>query len=316
MIDRSRLVPELREMLDAADELEARSLCELGVESARTRMLQDCQAYWGGVDPIRSVDDRLVPSPAGPVPVRLYRPSDGQLPALVYLHGGGWVSGSIETHDGLCRSLANELPAVVLSVDYRLAPEHPFPAAVDDATAAVRWLFEQAASLGIDRSRISVVGDSAGGNLAGVMARRATRAGLVFASQVLIYPVTDTSTETGSHAAYAEGFLLSRSDMAWFLDQYLPAGAEREHPDCAPLRAHDLAGLPAAHVVTCELDPLRDEGLAYAARLAEAGVEVEVEDWPGMTHGFALMRTVTPAADALRRDIVTFLKSTWSKRAT
>lgn len=275
-------------------------------------MVQDCRSFWGEPAPIAAVEDRLVPSATGSVPVRLYRPAPGQLPGIVYLHGGGWVLGGIETHDGLCRSLATEARAVVMAVGYRLAPEHPFPAAPADVLDAVCWLFGQATELGIDGTRISVVGDSAGGNLAAVAARQATRRGLSLASQVLVYPVTDTSTETHSYGANAEGLLLSFADMVWFLDHYLPPGTDRADPDCAPLRAGDLVGLPPAYVATCEFDPLRDEGRAYAGRLADAGVTVELEDWAGLIHGFLLMRTVTAAADALRGHIVRFLRSTWT----
>ncbi|MBA3405001.1 MAG: alpha/beta hydrolase fold domain-containing protein [Gemmatimonadaceae bacterium] len=314
MVDRRGVRTELLELLAAADDAGVVSLAELGVDRARAMMRENCANYWGTVDVVTATTDHIAPSAGGHVPVRSYRPGAGILPAVIFLHGGGWVIGDIDTHDGFCRSLADEAAAVVFSVGYRLAPEHPFPAAAEDALAALRWVLDAADELGIDRSRVSICGDSAGGNLAAVTSRRGAAEGLALASQVLVYPVTDTATDTDSYVRNGADFSLSRDDMRWFLDHYLPPPIDRTAPDCAPLRAdrQNLLGVAPAYVATCQFDPLRDEGEAYARALAAAGVAVEYEEWPGTIHGFILMRTITPVADALRRRIVEFLRAAWS----
>jgi acetyl esterase len=210
-----------------------------------------------------------------PVRVREYVPEGDVVGACVYLHGGGWATGSLETVDRPVRRLARAAGARVLSVDYRLAPEHPFPAGLEDAEAALRWAAQ-------DGEPLAVAGDSSGGNLATVAARR-TR--LPLRLQALLYPVTDAALATASYSTFAEGFRLSREDMAWFFGLY---GGDPGHPDVSPLRAalDDLRGLPPAYVLTASHDVLRDEAEAYAERLREAGVPVEVVRWPGMVHGF------------------------------
>jgi acetyl esterase len=232
-------------------------------------------------------EDRMIDGPGGAIPVRIYRPAaGGPIPTLVYFHGGGFVIGGIATHDGLCQQLATAVPAVVVSVDYRLAPEHPFPAAVQDAEAATTWVREHGAELGGDPARIAVGGDSAGGNLAAVTARRLRDAGgPPIAFQLLFYPVTDFAGPHPSHDENAEGYLLTIDMMAWFKEHYL-GGSDPADPDASPLLARDLGGLPPALVVTAEYDPLRDEGEAYAAKLVEAGVEARVSRHAGMIHGF------------------------------
>jgi acetyl esterase len=226
---------------------------------------------------------------AGDVPVRLYVPAGAERsgPLLVYYHGGGWVQGSVATHDGGCRTLAHASGVRVLSVDYRLAPEHEYPAAVEDAVAAYAWAVEHAATLGADPARVAVGGDSAGGNLAAVVALAArdddALADPVF--QLLVYPVCDVAEKSASVALFATGFLLTEEGMDWYIDKYLPDRARRAEPQVSPLRAPDLAGLPPAFVATCLPDVLRDEGEAYAARLREAGVPVATQRFDQL-HGF------------------------------
>lgn len=239
------------------------------------------------------LEDMTIPGPGGPLRVRLTAPEGrgGAVPGLVFFHGGGWVAGSIATHDHLCRAIARDAGVAVVSVEYRLAPEDPFPAAVDDAEAATAWVAGNARTLGIDPARLAVGGDSAGGNLAAVVARRARDKGgpapaLALALQVLLYPITDADLNTPSYRENAEGFFLTRAAMAWYWDQYLPDVSRRRDPDASPLRADDLAGLPPALVVTAGYDPLRDEAEAYARRLADAGVAVRLSPYPGMIHGF------------------------------
>jgi acetyl esterase len=228
---------------------------------------------------------------AGGVPLRLYRPRGAGaaelLAGVVYLHGGGWGTCDLETHDRLCRTLANRSGAAVLAVDYRLAPEHPFPAAVDDALTALDWTRANAAGIGVDPARLAIAGDSAGGNLAAVVARRDRDAGGAppLRLQVLLLPITDGAMDTPSYAENADGCYLTAAGMRWYLDHYL-GGADPLHPDVSPLRAGDVGGLPPAFVLTAEFDPLRDEAEAYADRLRSAGVPTDCRRRAGMVHGF------------------------------
>ena len=239
-------------------------------------------------EPVARVEERAVPGPAGEIPVRVYAPAErGPLPALVYFHGGGFVCGSLDSHDALCRALANRAGCLVAAVGYRLAPEHPFPAAPEDCFAAVRWVAQRGRELGVDAARLAVAGDSAGGNLAAVTALLCReRGGPALRHQLLLYPVTARNFETASYRANADGYLLTRDTMVWFWSQYLRDPADADNPMAAPLRAKDVSGLPPASVVTAEFDPLRDEGEAYALRLAQAGVPTELTRCPGLIHGF------------------------------
>jgi acetyl esterase len=228
------------------------------------------------------------------IPLRVYRPAgvadSRRLPVLVYFHGGGWVIGDLETHDVLCRQLTAEAGVSVIAVDYRVAPEHKFPAAVDDAWAATRWIAAHAADLGVDADRLAVGGDSAGGNLAAVVALLARDAGGPrIGLQILLYPVTDLASESQSYADLADGYMLTRDSMRWFRAQYLAKEEDAADWRVSPLRAPSLAGLPPALVLTAGYDPLRDEGEAYARRLREAGVSVDAVSFGGMIHGFLPM---------------------------
>ncbi len=256
-------------------------------------------------EPVASVDDRAVPGPAGDIPVRVYRPTDDSaLPLVVYFHGGGWVIGSLETHDNSCRALANAVGCVVVSVDYRLAPDHKFPAAVEDAFAATQWIAAHAGDVGGDSARVAVAGDSAGGNLAAVvsiLARDHGRPELVF--QTLVYPATDCERDSESMRQNAEGYFLERESMRWFDGHYLRDERDREDWRFSPLRADSLAGLPAAFVLTAEFDPLRDQGEAYAHRLEAAGVPVELRRYDGCFHGFFGMRDLMEPAEQAFADV-------------
>jgi acetyl esterase len=232
--------------------------------------------------------------PAGPIPVRVYRPAGvaaaAPLPGLVYFHGGGWVIGDLDTHDVLCRQLTAEAGVSVVSVDYRLAPEHKFPGAVDDAWAATRWVVARAGELGIDAGRLAVGGDSAGGNLAAVVAMLAREHGQPSIKfQVLLYPVTDLADESKSYQDFADGYLLTRDGMRWFSAHYLKSRDEAGDWRASPLRVRSLDRLPPALIVTAGFDPLRDEGEAYARRLRDAGVRVDYVCYGGMIHGFVPM---------------------------
>ena len=248
---------------------------------------------------VGSVEDTTIPGPAGDLAARVYRPSaEGPLPTVMLFHGGGWVIGDLDTHDSMARSICRDCDAVVVSVDYRLAPEAPFPAAVDDALAATRWVADRLADFGGD-ARLAVAGDSAGGNLAAVVAQQLRDSGgPTLAAQLLVYPATDVSGDFASRTENAEGYFLDLPTMVWFMEHYAADAAAHEDPRLSPLRHPDLSGLPPAVIVTAEYDPLRDEGEAYATALTEAGVEVDVRRFDGMIHGFFDMGNYSPGAQA------------------
>jgi acetyl esterase len=260
------------------------------------------------VEPVDQIRDLKIPGPAGEIPIRVYTPKiQSPAPALIYFHGGGWVLGDLESHDHVCRALANNASCIVLSVDYRLAPEHKFPAAVHDSFAATQWIADLAGELGVDRSRIAVGGDSAGGNLAAVVSQIAIdRGGPSIAYQLLIYPSTDMRMNMPSIEENADGPLLTKASMHWFVNHYLNSDADRTDPLASPLLASNLRGLPPAFILTAECDPLRDEGEAYGQHLREAGVPVDVQRYKGLPHGFfsfaaALDGGRRALADATRR---------------
>jgi len=245
--------------------------------------------------PLARVEELLVPGPGGARPARLYAPSAARLPVLLYLHGGGFTIGDLETHDSLCRQLAQRAGCAVLALDYRLAPEHRFPAAVEDSFAALIWLAQQADALGLDGARLAVGGDSAGGTLAAVSALQARDQGLPLALQLLITPGTCARADTESHARFAKGYLLDAEAIAWFFAHYIDE-ADKDDWRFAPLHADDHEGLAPACVILAEADPLVDEGLAYADTLRAAGVRVELELYRGVTHDFIKMGRMIPEA--------------------
>jgi acetyl esterase len=262
---------------------------------AEARRSTDISMLAGIPEEVASIEERLIPGPAGEIPIRIYTPEgQGPFPVLIYYHGGGWVIGSLDVVDVPCRQLANRTGCVVISVDYRLAPEHPFPAPAEDAYAAVVWAAENGESLCMDSSKIIVAGDSAGGNLAAVVCLMAKdRGGPKISYQILFYPVTDHSYETKSYQDNAEGYFLTKDSMMWFWNHYLQEKSG-EHPYASPLRVKDVNSLPPALVVTAEYDPLRDEGEAYAKRLFDAGIPVTLKRYEGLIHGFVWMSGVLP----------------------
>ena len=276
------------------------SVADLPVQSGR-RLLVEHAAIAGGRQPIGAVRDLAV----GDLPGRLYVPSGATSPGplLVFFHGGAWVYGDLDSADPLCRFLAERSGVRLLSVDYRLAPEHPFPAAADDAAAAYRWVSENAASLGADVTRLGVGGDSAGGNLAAVTALQAARDGLPLAFQLLVYPTTDSSRRTHSRSLFGHGMYLTEEFMDRSLDQYVPDPGQRADPRVSPLLARLPDGLAPAYVATAGFDPLRDEGEAYARKLADAGVEVELRRFADQIHGFLNVVGVGRTARAASAEI-------------
>jgi len=262
--------------------------------------------------PLPRIEDISIPGPAGAIGARVYDPAATPAPprpVLAYFHGGGWVQGDLETHHGLCARLALYSGALVVSVDYRLAPEHKFPAAVDDCLAAYRWLRAHAAELGGDPARVGVAGDSAGGNLSAVVSQLAASAGEpVPTCQVLIYPAVDFSLETPSHREMEDGHVIPRDRILWYLEQYLRGEADRTDLRAAPLRAADLGGQPPALVITGGFDPLRDEGRAYADRLRAAGVNVVHREYPGQIHAFVSLTKAIPQGLACTLEIGDYLR--------
>lgn len=297
----SALDPQAKAVLEALVKSGRPAYHQLGPKDARQLFLETRPLSTPTPPEIGSVRDVVADGPHGQIPLRVYRPAglpaSMPLPAYVYFHGGGWVIGDLETHDVLCRQITAAAGVSVIAVDYRLAPEHKFPAAVDDAWAATRWIAAHGAALGVDGGKLAVGGDSAGGNLAAVVALLARDAGgPAIALQVLIYPVTDLGAETQSYTDFAEGFSLTRDSMRWFSAQYLTGSRDGDDWRASPLRARSLAGLPPALIVTAGFDPLRDEGAAYAMRLRDAGVMVDYVCFGGMIHGFAGMGKVLSSA--------------------
>jgi acetyl esterase len=286
----SKLDPAARAILEAMDAQPP--LHTVPIEQARANR-EGMRMLGGEPEPVAKVEDIEIAGKGGPFKVRVYTPeaSGGPHAGLVYYHGGGFVLGDLESHDAVCRAIARRSGVVVIAVDYRLAPENKFPAAVEDCHTALLWVAQNAASLNIDARRIAVGGDSAGGNLATVIARRIRdERGPSIAFQVLIYPVADMrNSETSSMREFGADHFLSREAMQYFTAQYAAKPEDTLHPDMSPLLAEDLRGLPPALVITAECDPLCSEGEAYAQRLKEAGVPVTYSCYPGMIHGFVSM---------------------------
>ena len=304
--------PEARAYLVATAALGQPTLAELGAVAARRAAVERAPLLGGAPEMVDRVENRTLPRPAGQIPIRVYAPAanaSSPLPVLAFFHGGGWVTGDLDTHDSACRGLANRGRCLVVAVDFRCAPEHRFPAALEDCWAAVEWLARKGAELGADPARLAVGGDSAGGNLAASVALRArTRGGPLLAAQLLIYPVLDFDLETASYRDNATGYGLTRDSMRWYWEQYLGEQASEVSAEAAPLRASDHSGLPPALVITCELDPLLDEGIAYARKLAAAGVPVEHVTERGMIHGYFRMAGVIARARKSWDDCGRFLR--------
>jgi acetyl esterase len=291
------LHPAARQMLDAMNASGLAFTPDTTPEKRREAMLGVVPDS-ARIAPVHAVADLSLLGPEGPVPIRVFRPTDAeQLPILVWFHGGGWVTGSIETHDLTCRQLSLAVDAIVVSVEYRLAPETKFPGAVDDCVAAWSWINAHAANLGGDPARVAIGGDSAGGNLAAVVAIIARDEGLPApVHQLLVYPVTDHEFTSAAMVDNATGYFLEADTMIWFYDHYARTADDFDDWRMSPMRTPDLAGVAPATVLTAEFDPLRDQGEAYGKRLREAGVPVEILRAAGLFHGFFGMQKFLPSA--------------------
>ena len=313
----STLDPQAQAMVDAMARMQVLPLSQLSVEQAREQFARTRAPFLAPPQEVGAVSDSAIPGPAGKLRIRAYRPLGSRheeaLPALVYFHGGGWVFGDLDSHDPLCRELCNLAQCVVISVEYRRAPEHRFPAAVEDAIAAVRHVAGRAADLHVDATRLAVGGDSAGGTLATVAALTLRdHGGPRFALQVLIYPVTDLAMDSRSYTSIANGFTLTRERMTYFRELYLRRPADIGDWRASPLKAPDLSRLPPALVITAGHDPLVDEGKAYAERLAASGVPVTYTCYDGLVHGFVSMAGAIDAGHRAIAEVAVAVKSAFS----
>ena len=313
-VGNARLTPQMRSVIERMARAGRPPLHTLSPQAARAAYEAGAGVLEVPKADLARVQNLHIPARDGhALPARLYAPSlDAGLPLLLYLHGGGFTVGSIATHDVLCRELARLAGCMVVSLDYRLAPEHRFPTASHDAWDALAWLAAHAATLGADPARMAVGGDSAGGTLAAVNAIFARDAGLPLALQLLIYPGTTAHQDTHSHTAFAEGLVLDRAAIGWFFDQYIPGTAEREDWRFAPLLAPDVDGVAPAWIGLAEYDPLVDEGVQYADRLRAAGVAVDLEIYRGVTHEFIKMGRAIPEARQAHADAAAALRQAFS----
>jgi acetyl esterase len=304
--------PQIRALLDKGTGVPATHT--LPVDVARAQY-EARIALMAAPAEVAAVSEQTIDGPGGPLRIRIYTPhGTGPFPLLAFFHGSGFVLCSLDTHDGMCRNLCAGAASVVASVDYRLAPEHKFPAGIDDCLCATRWVAINAARLGADPERVAIAGDSAGANMAAVTALRVRdEGGPALCGQLLLYPVTDHYTSgTASYQENADGYGLTRDTMKWFWDHYLTEPSEAAHPHASPLRAPDLSGLPRALVITAEYDPLRDEGEFYAEKLREAGVSTALSCYGGVNHGFMFWVGAVDKAGAATNEACKWLRDAFA----
>jgi acetyl esterase len=303
------LEPQAEALLARLREAGGPPLHELGPQEARRSHSASAADVSLPGEPVREVHDIAVPGPAGEIPVRVYVPEAAEGGTTVWIHGGGWVLGTLDSFDGVCRALANRTRTTVVSVGYRLAPEHPYPAALEDCLAVVEWAGSGAGEPMVAPAPLVVAGDSAGGQLAASVALRARDTGPPLTAQVLVYPITDSLMCCDSMRDLAEGYYLSAATMEWYWDLYVGPARHEPHPDFSPLYAEDVSGLPPAYVLTAGFDPLRDEGEAYAERLLAARVGVERTRYDGMIHGVFAMPALLEGGRQAFRQVVSALRA-------
>lgn len=312
------LDPQAQALLDKVKQSGIPAYDTLTPQVARMFYDKACELARGELPELYAVEDILIPGPDGELTARCYRPSESTgLPVLVFFHGGGYTIGSLNSHDAVCRHLCAGAGCLVISIDYRLAPEHAFPAAIDDAYAATCWIADHATELGADTSRLAVAGDSAGGNLSAVTCLKARDKGYPnICFQLLIYPGTDMTESFPSHRKFAEGYLLTSTLIHWFHKHYLPQDIDTRDWRGSPLHAGDHSGLPAAHVITAGFDPLQDEGKAYAEKLQAAGIAVSYTHYEGMLHGFITQPGFIDKSREALRDCAERLRSAFQNQGT
>jgi len=308
------LDPQVQALLDQMAALDEPPMHTLTPELVRMGIQMQLADATGEPEPVAQVGNRTIPGPAGEIPIRIYTPAgSGPFPALVFFHGGGWVICDLDTHDSLCRRLCNGADCVVVSVDYRLAPEHKFPAAPHDCYAATQWVARHAAEINAIPGKIAIGGDSAGGNLTAVVAQMVRdQGGPQLTLQVLIYPATDFTFDGPSLHENAQGYFLTIEDMNWFTSYYLNSDADKKNPLASPMQSANLRGLPPALVITAEYDPLRDEGEAYGKRLKEAGVPVTLSRYTGVIHGFLSLEPLTEKGKQAREECAQALRAAFA----
>jgi len=305
------LDPQVQTLMDQMAALNAPPIHTLTPELVRMGIKMQLENDTNEPESVAQVVNRTIPGPTGELPVRIYTPAgSGPFPALVFFHGGGWVICDLDTHDNLCRSLCNEAGCVVVSVDYRLAPEHKFPAAPEDCYAAAMWVAGHAAEINADSGKIAIGGDSAGGNLTAVVAQMVRdQGGPHLALQLLIYPATDFTSDGPSIRENGQDYFLTIDDMNWFMNYYLNSDADKKNPLASPMQSANLHSLPTALVITAEYDPLRDEGETYGKRLKEAGVPVAISRYNGMIHGFLTLEPLTDKGKQAREECAQALRT-------
>jgi len=308
------LDPQVQALLDQMAALNGPPIHTLTPELVRVEIKMQLANAPGEPEPVAQVVNRTIPGPAGEIPVRIYIPAgSGPFPALVFFHGGGWVICDLDTHDSLCRSLCNGAGCVVVSVDYRLAPEHKFPAAPEDCYTATQWVAGHAAEINANPGKLAIGGDSAGGNLTAVVAQMARdQIGPRLALQLLIYPATDFTFDGPSIHENGQGYFLTTDDMHWFTGYYLNSDADKKNPLASPMQSANLRDLPPALVITAEYDPLRDEGEAYGKRLKEAGVPITLSRYNGVIHGFLSLEPLTEKGKQAREECAQALRAAFA----
>ena len=308
------LDPQVQALLDQMAALNGPPIHTLTPELVRVEIKMQLANAPGEPEPVAQVVNRTIPGPAGEIPVRIYIPAgSGPFPALVFFHGGGWVICDLDTHDSLCRSLCNGAGCVVVSVDYRLAPEHKFPAAPEDCYTATQWVAGHAAEINAKPGKIAIGGDSAGGNLTAVVAQMVRdQGGPRLALQLLIYPATDFTFDGPSIHENGQDYFLTIDDMNWFTSYYLNSDADKKNPLASPMQSANLRDLPPALVITAEYDPLRDEGEAYGKRLKEAGVPITLSRYNGVIHGFLSLEPLTEKGKQAREECAQALRAAFA----